>query len=627
MEDQGKRLLLAVGVAFALMLAWQFLFPPAKPKPKPKPEVAETVDGKAPAETGVDGETPVRTAPDGADAPASCDNDEPVEFAFERFAASMSRCGGTLSSWRLNGKSFEDRSKEGNPPQELVVTGDNQAWRPFAVWFADSTHGIPDGSEWKVSNKTDTTVDFTFESSALRVVKHFEFEPKDYLLQMTVDVTKLSRGEAEQSLAVSTYGFQKPGDGGGSSFGSRVSRTWEAICLIDGGDVRQATVGELAKGERGDSGRVRFAGFSHSYFLAAMAPKNENEERLHCLAAALPGRDGAMEMMLVYPAITIRDGDPTYTRTLSGYFGPKYMDRLQATSELVGYETSFEESVNFGILSILCRPLLWLLQMFQSFVINWGIAIILLTLVVQAITLPWTTKSMRSMKAMAKLRPQMEKIKEKFPNDKQRQQVEIMGLYKAHKVNPLAGCLPMVLQMPIWFALYRSLSLAAELYQAPFIPGWLDDLTSPDPYYIMPVVLTGMMFLQTKLQPNPVESTQQKVMMYGMPIMFGVFSFFFPSGLTLYILTNTILRTSHQLYLNRGDDDGKSAAGTATEGDKPASTRAKETADRPDDDDEPAVDNARDDSNGDAATVAGKRAGKPRKKSKRKKTGGRTAKS
>jgi len=230
---------------------------------------------------------------------------------------------------------------------------------------------------------------------------------------------------------------------------------------------------------------------------------------------------------------------------------------------------------------------------------------------------------MRSMKAMANLRPQMDKIKEKYPDDKQRQQVETMSLYKAHKINPLAGCLPMVLQMPIWFALYRSLSVAAELHQVPFIPGWLDDLTSPDPYYIMPVMLLGAMFLQTKLQPNPVESMQQKIMLYGMPLMFGFFSLMFPSGLTLYILTNTIIRSSHQYYLNRKDGGPKvkeavkqggvaEQRASAGEGDSPAVDEVRG-------EDEPNKRQGKAQANPQARTKK-KRSGKSRK------TGGRAAK-
>src|SRR5206468_11100812 len=141
----------------------------------------------------------------------------------------------------------------------------------------------------------------------------------------------------------------------------------------------------------------------------------------------------------------------------------------------------------------------------------------------------WTTKSMRSMKAMAALAPQMKEIQAKYKDDRQRQQAETMALYKQNNVNPLSGCLPIVMQMPIWLALYRMLSNAGELYQQPFIPGWINDLTAPDPYYVLPVVLVVTMFFQARLTPqttDPSQRMQQKFLQYGMPLMFGVMSFF-----------------------------------------------------------------------------------------------------
>jgi YidC/Oxa1 family membrane protein insertase len=172
---------------------------------------------------------------------------------------------------------------------------------------------------------------------------------------------------------------------------------------------------------------------------------------------------------------------------------------------------------------------------------------------VKGLTLYWTTKSMRSMKAMAALAPQLKGLQEKYKDDKQRIQAETMALYKQNNVNPIAGCLPILLQMPIWIALYRMLSSTGELYQQPFIPGWIDDLTMTDPYHVLPVVLVITMFMQARLTPATGDSRQQKFLQYGMPLMFGVMSFFFPAGLTLYIFTNTCLSALHSIYMNKFD--------------------------------------------------------------------------
>ncbi|RMH40319.1 MAG: membrane protein insertase YidC [Deltaproteobacteria bacterium] len=590
MEDQGRRLLLAVAIAFGLMLVWQWLFPPQR-KPKPDAAAEPAVEE---AQSGAEGDGAGRGEEPGEEAAGPRGPERRYELAFDKFTVQFSTYGGALASWKLTEPKFADRSVDGHPPLELVRAGDDPRWRPFDVWFVDSTYGIPAAAEWtpvvdgqwaagddgvlRPAGDAPAAIAFEYRSPALRVTKRYRFIPEDYLVEMTVDVEKLAPGDARESLAISTFQFQEPSSGKKRSFGGQLPRMWEAACYANG-SVRHATLAELTKSDRGQTGEIRWAGFAHPYFLAALSPRNDTKERLACNARAVRERDGVMEMTLLYPEIVIRDGDPVYSRVVTGYFGPKFIDRLQQVSSLVGYDTAFEGAIELGKLAIIGKPMLWLLKQFHAVVGNWGVAIILLTIVIQALTLPWTTKSMRSMKAMSRLRPQMEKIREKYKDDKQRQQVEMMNLYKAHKVNPLAGCLPMVLQMPIWFALYRSLRVAAELYQAPFIPGWLDDLTAPDPYYVMPILLLGMMFLQTKLQPTPVESGQQKLMMYGMPLMFGFFSLYFPSGLTLYILTNTVLRTAHQVYLNRTDPGG--AGGPAGSGAPDPGQGAASSAARP----------------------------------------------
>jgi YidC/Oxa1 family membrane protein insertase len=174
----------------------------------------------------------------------------------------------------------------------------------------------------------------------------------------------------------------------------------------------------------------------------------------------------------------------------------------------------------------------------------------------------------------------MKALQEKYKEDKQRLQVETMGLYKQHGVNPLAGCLPLLLQMPIWWALYRMLAQAGELYQQPFIPGWINDLTAADPYYVLPILLIVTMFAQARLTPttvDPSQQFQQKMMQYGMPLIFGAASLFFPAGLTLYIFTNTCLSAVHSIWINRYDK--KSLALTAQlKKNQAATASAKEAA-------------------------------------------------
>jgi len=217
-------------------------------------------------------------------------------------------------------------------------------------------------------------------------------------------------------------------------------------------------------------------------------------------------------------------------------------------------KAQLKEAVDFGVLSFICYPMLWLLKEFYNWVGNYGIAIIFLTIVVKIILLPLTQKSMKSMREMAKLKPLMEELKKKYGDDKQRMNQEMMNLYKMHKINPLGGCFPMLLQMPIWIALYQMLYSSIELYQTAFITGWIDDLSYRDPYFIMPIVLGLAMFLQQKLSPTSVDTQQAKMMMYGMPIFFTFIMLYLPSGLVLYIFVNSLLSIGHQLLYNRMTD-------------------------------------------------------------------------
>jgi YidC/Oxa1 family membrane protein insertase len=588
MEDQGKRLLLAVAAAFAVMTIWMFLFPPEQPEEKPAQDpAAETApsEGGEPAAPGTaedpatagEPAAPAATPTAPAATPATRGAEQLIEFKFDSFDAVFTSWGGALRSWKLNGDRYDVDGRQ----IDLVPPGEGERALPFQVGFEGSTHDVPERSEWQGEKTGDREAQFTWRSDQLEVVKTFTLYPDDFLVSLKVVVRKLADGDAKQALKVYSFGYQDPRADTGGGLG-QMSVEWKAACDL-GGDVDTWSWKSVVQSRKQRSGDVKWAGFTHSYFFSAMAPEPQ-DGILSCGAFGIEEQRGVMGVDIVFPTVNLTRSGQAFDRSLTAYLGPKYLDKLESISGIVGYDTGFADAIDLGWFSIIARPLLWLLKWFQSFVINWGIAIILLTCVVKLATLYWTTKSMRSMKAMGKLKPEIEKIQKKYKDDRQKQQVEIMALYKAHKVNPLAGCLPMLLQMPIWFALYKMLMAAAELYNAPFIPGWINDLTSPDPYYALPILLMGMMYLQARLSPTQADSTQQKIFMYGLPVMFGVFSFFFPSGLTVYILTNTVLTTLHQLWMNRGDDAApKVAPATAGESTAAASAAAGDDDDGADD--------------------------------------------
>ena len=232
------------------------------------------------------------------------------------------------------------------------------------------------------------------------------------------------------------------------------------------------------------------------------------------------------------------------------YLGPQ---EVKETVKLGKHlEESFDLTINMFInvgQNFLGKPLLKLLRWFESFTGNFGVSIIMLTIVVRVALFPLTYKGMVSMKRMAKLQPKMKEIREKYKKDKEKINQEMIGLYKRYKVNPLGGCLPIALQIPIFFALFASLSGAVELRHAEFF-GWIQDLSTADPLFITPLLMGGSMFLQQRLTPTSMDPTQQKIMMW-MPLIFMVFMFNFPSGLVLYWLTSNTLSILQQLVINR----------------------------------------------------------------------------
>jgi YidC/Oxa1 family membrane protein insertase len=303
------------------------------------------------------------------------------------------------------------------------------------------------------------------------------------------------------------------------------------------------------------SGRVRWAGIDEMYFMLAVA--NPDEKEAVCRLGGL--KHGVLHTTVAFSERGIAHQGSFVSWNFKVYSGPKIQERLDAV-RLGEVDPKLGEAVDYGFFWIIGRPMIFLMKKIHVVVGNWGIAIILLTLLIKLLTLPLTMKQMRSMKGMAKLKPEMDKLKEKYGDDKQRFQQEMWALYKAHKINPLGGCFPLLIQMPIYIAWYQALMVSVDLYQAPLF-GWITDLTKPDVAFhvagmgvpILPLFMGATMFLQQRMTPTTVDSAQQKMMMYMMPAMFTFFMLFLPSGLTLYILTNTLLTMIHQWYMNHAD--------------------------------------------------------------------------
>ncbi|HEU4735132.1 MAG TPA: membrane protein insertase YidC [Kofleriaceae bacterium] len=591
MQDQGKRLLVAVALALGVMLVWNTVFhkeepPPDSAKPgqtQPKPATPQvgvnapsaTTGSGTPAATG-SGSAPSESATPSAAKPAEelpRPPEEVLALPFPNVVAKFSSYCGGLVSWRLTDARYEHDATKGEllpVKAQMTMTDANGKAVPvpadqlvnlpecgaFDVNFASSSFVVPRHAVWKGEKLSSTEVRYTYAADALEIVKTFTVMPDKYLVRMALKITvRLPAGvEARQQLAVSVYSYQDPAVLKSGS--SRVApRAWSSSTMR-GGEIVTTDVSGVLEWPRFEPA-IQWTGFDHPYLLVGYAPHLGDGERVEKHTSAADGTHGVprgfMRTDLLYLPATFKAGDAALTKEVVAYLGPKNYDNLAQADTAAGFATGFDKVVDLGWFAFIGRPLLWLLLKFHDVVGNWGIAIILLTFLVKALTLYWTTKSMRSMKAMAALAPQMKILQAKYADDKQRQQAETMALYKQHGVNPVAGCLPILLQMPVWLALYRMLSNAGELYQQAFIPGWINDLTATDPYYVLPAILVVTMFVQARLQPASVDSTQQKFLQYGMPLMFGVMSFFFPAGLTLYIFTNTVLSALHSIYMNKFD--------------------------------------------------------------------------
>ena len=225
------------------------------------------------------------------------------------------------------------------------------------------------------------------------------------------------------------------------------------------------------------------------------------------------------------------------------YLGPKESERLK------GLGVQDEKMIDFGYFTLVAKPLLWLLNLTNRVTGNFGIDIIILSILIKIIFLPLAQISVRSMKEMQKVQPEMKRLRELYKNDKARLQQEMMLLYKRRRINPMSGCLPMLIQIPVFIALYNVLQNTFEMRHAPFFL-WIQDLSARDPIYLTPLVMGATMVLQQKMTPTTADPAQAKMFML-MPIMFTFLFLNFPSGLVLYWLVTNVLSIAHQYYMNK----------------------------------------------------------------------------
>jgi len=280
------------------------------------------------------------------------------------------------------------------------------------------------------------------------------------------------------------------------------------------------------------------------YFLVAVIP--DQEEINHFYSKRVADSRYVLGMVTKEPLVVApgESGQSGYVV----YAGPKLKNDLESLAP------HLELTVDYGYLTIIANPIFWLLHKIHAVVGNWGWSIIILTIIIKLLFFPLSAASYRSMANMRKLAPRLKSIKERYADDKEGYQRAMMDLYKREKINPLGGCLPILVQIPVFIALYWVLLESVELRQAPWI-GWIKDLSIKDPYFVLPIIMGATMFAQYKLNPQPPDPVQAKIMLY-MPFVFTIFFLFFPSGLVLYWVVNNVLSIAQQWYITHKMEKG-----------------------------------------------------------------------
>lgn len=500
-----KRTLLAIMLSLIILIGYQYFFvkPPMPPVTQEEAAKDPVKEEATPAHRVVAAEIPKTDA-------VAVEREVRVES--DLYTAVFTSKGGTIKSIEL--KKYKDKKD-----RPIILKGDD-VLPPLSIGidkefqFAKVNYSIT-GNNIKLTNERKTaSLIFEYSSEGYSIRRTYTFHNDTYGIDLKDEVTGLN---SYWLTLGKDFGIHEKDDS--VHFGPVILKNAERM---------EFTAKKLAEQPKSFKENVKWIAQEDKYFFSAIAPKGQIEE------AMAWSKDGDALI-----AIKLPGGINNYFV----YAGPKEYDTLKKA----GF--GLEHIVDFGFFSILALPLFWLMKVFYNIFPNYGVSIIILTILVRIPFIPLINKGQRSMKKLQDIQPKMAEIREKHKKDPQRMQKELMELYKKHKVNPMGGCLPMLLQIPVFFALYKVLSIAIELRGAPFML-WINDLSLRDPYYILPIIMGITMVIQMKMTPSTLEPLHQKIMML-MPVIFTFMFLTFPSGLVLYWLVNNVLSIAQQWQVNR----------------------------------------------------------------------------
>ncbi len=370
----------------------------------------------------------------------------------------------------------------------------------------------------------------------VKVTKRFRFKRDSYVIEVSQEI----RNTGAEPLSPFAY-YKLIRDNKPPKGDSRWVPTFTGVAVYTDKDkYKKVDFGDVAKGKATLPKDVQdgWIGMVQHYFVSAWLPPQSTPREFYARALG----DGLFEAGVIVPAGTAAPGG-AITSTVPLYVGPQEQDKLAALAP------GLDLTVDYGWLTVIAVPLFWVLKHIHDWVRNWGVAIVLLTVLIKLVFFPLSAASYRSMAKMRVMAPKLQKLKEIHGDDRQKLHQAMVELYKTEKINPLGGCLPIVVQIPVFIALYWVLLGSVEMRQAPFML-WINDLSAQDPFYVLPVLMGISMIIQTRLNPEPPDPVQAKIMKI-MPIAFSVFFFFFPAGLVLYWLVNNILSIAQQWAINR----------------------------------------------------------------------------
>ncbi len=536
-----KRLIIAIGLSVLIIVGFNILFPqrPVVPVKQPAQASAPATAGTAAVPAGTI--TPTAAGePKPAQPVAQAGPEIVTRIETDLYSADISSNGGVIKSWRL--KKYKDIS--GNPIEMLVYPA---GMKPLVV--------VPEGTTWQEAQGYGFTSNM--DSLSLNASNP---EGEVTLMYSGPDGKSVKKrlvfknGTYSVGVEVEAVGYKGYSLYMGDSFGSLTTKAQKGygftgpLVYIDGEKLPKSSFTHWLSGVFGQNkpepegtlkqyqGKHGWAAMTDKYFMAAIMPK----DGIKAVTGAGDSEWGFVGLMVPYDG-----GGPSLDAVF--YAGPKEYDRLKALGG------DLDRSVDFGMFTFIAKPLFVALKFFYNMVKNYGTSIIIITVIIKLLFAPLTHKSQKSMKKMQKLQPLFAELKEKYKGDAQRMNKEMMEIYKKHKVNPMGGCLPMLIQMPVFLALYAVLNNAIELRRAPFA-FWLQDLSAKDPYYVLPVLMGLSMLAMQKMTPTSADPKQNKIMML-MPVFLTFMFISLPSGLVLYFTVSNLLSMVQQVYINKYSND------------------------------------------------------------------------